>query len=242
MAGANEQDENHWPGYVDALTTMTMMLIFVMMILAVAMFNMSENVSRGLVEKIAQSAGLSISGDGLSTEDLATQVAGQLEGRGPGKSGTAAAASGDGGTSQKMAATQDGAALPGEEKRIESGAGFMPLKMETGVETRAAPALLTLAFKPRATALDEASQKDMKQFVEQTGKVQSDARFELRAYATPQAGALTDSRRVAYYRAMAVRASLISVGIPAARIGVQIEDRAQANDAELVQVFTRAGS
>ncbi|MGL4974092.1 MAG: hypothetical protein ACRC56_02270, partial [Bosea sp. (in: a-proteobacteria)] len=238
MAGANENDENHWPGYVDALTTMTMMLIFVMMILAVAMFNMSESVSRGLVEKIAQSAGLSISGEGLSTEDLATQIAGQLEGRGPGKSGTAVAASGEGGTSLKMASSQAGSALPGEEKRIESGAGFSPLKTDPGVETKTAPALLTLAFKPRATALDEASQKDMRQFVEQTGKVQSDARFELRAYATPQAGTLSDSRRVAYYRAMAVRASLISIGIPATRIGVKVEDREKSDDAELVQVFT----
>ncbi len=242
MAGANENDENHWPGYVDALTTMTMMLIFVMMILAVAMFNMSESVSRGLVEKIAQSAGVSISGEGLSTEDLATQIAGQLEGRGPGRSGIAAASSGEGGTSQKMASSQAGSALPGEEKRIESGIGFSPLKTDPGVETRTAPALLTLAFKPRATALDEPSQKDMKQFVEQTGKVESDARFELRAYATSQAGTLTDSRRIAYYRAMAVRASLISIGIPAARIGVKVEDREKSDDAELVQVFIRPGA
>jgi outer membrane protein OmpA-like peptidoglycan-associated protein len=242
MAAANENDENHWPGYVDALTTMTMMLIFVMMILAVAMFSMSENVSRGLVEKIAQSAGLSISGEGLSTDDLAAQVASQLEGRGPGQSGSAAGATGDGGNSQKQASNHANSALPGEEKRIDSGAGFSPLKTEAGVEARSTPALLTLGFKPRAIALDEASQSEMKQFVEQAGKVQSDTRFEIKAYATPQAGALTDSRRVAYYRAMAVRASLITIGIPATRLGVKVEDRDRSDDAELVQVFTRSGS
>ena len=64
----NDESENHWPGYVDALTTMTMMLIFVMMILAVAIFSMSENVSRTLVEQVAKSAGIKLPTEGLSIE------------------------------------------------------------------------------------------------------------------------------------------------------------------------------
>jgi len=57
---ANEEVEHHWPGYVDALTTMTMMLIFVMMILAVAIFSMSENVSRSLVREDRSRGGIKI--------------------------------------------------------------------------------------------------------------------------------------------------------------------------------------
>ena len=47
MAHAKDDaNENHWPGYVDALTTMLMVLTFVMMILGIAVFAMSQNVSR----------------------------------------------------------------------------------------------------------------------------------------------------------------------------------------------------
>ena len=38
-----EEDENYWPGYVDALTTMTMVLTFIMMVLGVMVFILSQD-------------------------------------------------------------------------------------------------------------------------------------------------------------------------------------------------------
>jgi hypothetical protein len=44
MAGSSsDEDENYWPGYVDALTTMTMVLTFLMMILGVMVFVLSQD-------------------------------------------------------------------------------------------------------------------------------------------------------------------------------------------------------
>ncbi len=75
MAQANnEQTENHWPGYVDALTTMLMVLTFVMMILGVAVFAMSQNVSRMLIEAIARAAMVEPPYDEVPVPELADRI------------------------------------------------------------------------------------------------------------------------------------------------------------------------
>jgi hypothetical protein len=245
----NEDSENHWPGYVDALTTMTMMLIFVMMILSVAIFNLSENVSRNLVEKIAQSAGITLSSDGFSTEEFAQKIVAKLEGRGSvgARGGSVVAANtpvssggnpGGEGTAIREGLSSVLAKIPGEEHVISSNEGAKTLNIDAPVGVAKTPALITLTFKPRATALDEAAQNEMKTFIETANAEHAQTRFDLKAYASADLGALSDSRRVAYYRAMAVRARLINIGIAPTRISVQVLDRASPESTDRVQVFT----
>lgn len=219
MANASEENENHWPGYVDALTTMTMMLIFVMMILSIAMFSMSESVSRGLVEKIATSAGVTVSSPDLSTEDLAREIAEKVE--------------------ERKTVAKAEQSLPGEERRVESSANAIMQKSGEPVHADRSPALLTLGFKPRAIALDDTSMAEVKDFLESSGHLASGVRFELKAYSSAQAGGISDSRRIAYYRAMMIRARLISLGVQPQRITVLVEDRPVAGQADMVQVFVR---
>jgi hypothetical protein len=58
MAGGSGEEENYWPGYVDALTTMTMVLTFIMMVLGVVIFSLSQNISKGIIASIAKAAKL----------------------------------------------------------------------------------------------------------------------------------------------------------------------------------------
>ena len=44
--GGGGEEDSYWPGYVDALTTMTMVLTFIMMVLGVVVFMLSQNISR----------------------------------------------------------------------------------------------------------------------------------------------------------------------------------------------------
>lgn len=242
-----EESENHWPGYVDALTTMTMMLIFVMMILSVAIFSFSENVSRSLVEKVAQSAGIDAPAEGQSVEDYTETVMAALEARKT-KGGTMLAAkrpdNPDASPGGQQAGIKTGepppaARTPGEERIIESNAGEKTLSPEKGIAVQRSEALITLTFKPRATALDEGAQKEMRAYLESAAKAGDEARFDLKAYAGTDTGALSDARRVAYYRAMAVRAELIANGIPALRISVHVLDQTEKTDPHRVQIFTR---
>src|SRR5689334_14668500 len=54
MSHGSEEGENYWPGYVDALTSMVQVLAFVMMMLAMAVFVLSQSVSKKAVEAIAK--------------------------------------------------------------------------------------------------------------------------------------------------------------------------------------------
>lgn len=75
MAHAKDDaNENHWPGYVDALTTMLMVLTFVMMILGIAVFAMSQNVSRVLVEAIARAAQVELKGEAETVPELTDRI------------------------------------------------------------------------------------------------------------------------------------------------------------------------
>ena len=75
MAAASDDEEmNYWPGFVDALSTMTMMLIFLMLILSLVVISISQNVSRSHVMAIAQAAKVDVSGTPASIENLSAQI------------------------------------------------------------------------------------------------------------------------------------------------------------------------
>lgn len=54
MSHGSGDEENYWPGYVDALTSMVQVLAFVMMLLAMAVFVLSQNVSKSAVVAISK--------------------------------------------------------------------------------------------------------------------------------------------------------------------------------------------
>lgn len=69
MAGGGDgEEENYWPGFVDALTTMVMVLTFIMMILGVVVFSMSQNISKQLVQQIAEAANVQAKVGGTAEE------------------------------------------------------------------------------------------------------------------------------------------------------------------------------
>jgi len=75
MAAASDDEEmNYWPGFVDALSTMTMMLIFLMLILSLVIVSVSQNVSRAQVLAIAKAAKVDTSGSPASIENLTAQI------------------------------------------------------------------------------------------------------------------------------------------------------------------------
>jgi hypothetical protein len=58
MSDTGEVD--YWPGYVDALTSMVKVLTFMMMLLSLTVFTITQQLSRNVVVKIAEAAGVQI--------------------------------------------------------------------------------------------------------------------------------------------------------------------------------------
>lgn len=49
-----EAEENHWPGFVDALSTIVMVVTFLLIILAIAIFILSQSVAKSFIESESQ--------------------------------------------------------------------------------------------------------------------------------------------------------------------------------------------
>lgn len=230
---AQEETENHWPGYVDALTTMTMILIFVMMVLSIAFFSASSNSSRRLIESIAEALGTKISGVGTSNDDVARQLVADVE-RERARLASEAA---------RLAVLDAVKVKPPETPPREIETISDPPRSPPTAPVRADRdnAVLTLVFRTRATAIDQQAREALALVAGERKGAESETGLHLVAYANARDGALSDSRRVAYYRAMATRAELIARGIPAQRLTIRIEDRDAESDKDRVRVFLRDG-
>ena len=73
-AASDDEDANYWPGFVDALSTMTMMLIFLMMILSLVVVSISQSASKSQIMTIAKAAKVDTAGAPVSLDKLTAQI------------------------------------------------------------------------------------------------------------------------------------------------------------------------
>ncbi len=253
MAGGSgsSEEENYWPGFVDALTVMTMVLTFVMMVLGLVVFSLSQNTSRAQLDRIASAAKLDVS-PSTPMDQVQRMIIDALARRGGGpEDATKDASSRSGGI--VVAPPRDTAALVqgkdparGEVNAVDLAAGAKPSESRVaslddtpsavqGIpRTTRAENEFTVVFQPRSFSLDAPSQSEVDAFARSVDKAGA---FEIRAFIGLQDGAVTESRRVAYYRAMIVRQRLVEAGVPAARIRLRIDDQSGPADTEAVRIF-----
>lgn len=231
MANANEDaNDNHWPGYVDALTTMLMVMTFVMMILGIAVFAMSQNVSRIIVETIARAALPETPPENMPVPELTELILDHLRRnppRAPARTGEQAAGSaasqarsapgavGPGTTSD----TRDQSQLGQDTRLLSSEQAFVPTA-PVPVKTAQAGLALVIEFQQRATRLDEAATAELAQTLSDGVRFRDADIIEIRATVNRSAPSLTDARRIAYYRAMLVRTAVLQAGLPASRVRI----------------------
>ncbi|MCA3564140.1 MAG: hypothetical protein IOC90_10195 [Methylocystis sp.] len=221
------EEENHWPGYVDALTTMTMMLIFVMTILAVAIFGLSQNVSRSMVEKIAKAINIDNLTDRESTDDLASRVVARLETQ---QRDTQAAT---GRASAENPEIWAESAKPVASGHVFTSADRLSPKAAAPAQVLPEPAFITIAFEKRATGIDNATNERIKAAMQASGGLSQP--IEIKAF-IEKAGSISDARRVAFYRLLNLRGKLIAMGVAPERIRTRIEDASGNESADIVRI------
>lgn len=276
MSHGSEESEDYWPGYVDALTSMVQVLAFVMMLLAMAVFVLSQNVTKSAIKAIADAANVDASSDS-SVNELTAKVVEQLQRRKEQRASEAA-------PTQQTAAVQPSApepikteAQPGEAAKpataqtqsastnaaapasdagakdkpatppAPAGASDDALRVERSPSTTPKPAeprrappddakRLQLHFNAHEFKMAEADLKALEAFVQNQSANGNAAHVVLRAYAFSDKGAVTDARRVAYYRALSVRGNLMKRGVLPANIEVSVIDTLEQAKGGIVDV------
>lgn len=231
MAARNEEEANYWPGYVDALTTMTMVLTFVMTILALAVFTLGENVSKAILTEILSEIDADAPENATSEvlkQVIVERVEDPVSDQIPPLTGT-----------QPQATRPPIESQPVNPAEIDARIIDDRQDPDGRSDTRATPATLTVRYEGNEARLDNTTRTQVAEFLQSSVDIRNAQRLLVRGFASAEMGGITQSRRIAYYRAMLLRAELIANGIPAGRIQIDVVETRERSEAATAKVYTQ---
>ena len=170
MSAEDESETNYWPGYVDALTTMTMVLTFVMMILAIGVYLLSESLSKSLLATLLRQADVEVSDD-ASPQEIQDKLVDTLA-----KANQTAV------MPELRESNDDNAkeVLAEKDKRAPKEPGK--------VETSRNGSLLRVSYEDAETRLNERSRAEIGPFLKESPAIRNARFIVIKAHASPEAG------------------------------------------------------
>jgi hypothetical protein len=234
----SEEGENYWPGYVDALTSMVQVLAFVMMMLAMAVFMLSQNVSKKAVEAIAQAVKADTK-PGASMKELTQAIVDKVQ-----QTAKAVAAAPPAPPAPAPPASQAAPsnASPTPEKLVGTRVGDSQGPKERNFQTPSNAPHLVTDFNDRSFAIDQQREQSLAAFVEKNKIVENAQAVVINAYAYSGDGALSEARRLAYYRAMTTRKQLVDARVKPENIRVNVNDTADKEKGSTVDTIVAGGA
>lgn len=245
MAGASSDGEvNHWPAFVDVLTTVIMVVTFLLVIMSAAVMQLSQRVIQNFK---AQMEAKEHSHD-FDSKSAASKAAGGSEGQqdnrlnspADAENGTSVAELGSilksetivNGTDRLTIRTRD----TKDTLAIQVKAMEQP-KETQGVEVKTAATLVKIGFAAAAANYDEDSAGKVMGFVK--SHLAPGAKYEVWSF-SPQTGSVSEAQRMGFYRAAMTRNLLIRAGVPPADIYTQVRvTDPKAADGHMVRVVLK---
>ncbi len=254
MAGASADGEvNHWPAFVDVLTTVIMVVTFLLVIMAAAVMTLSQQAMKQFKTQL-----LAEERHKYDEKQLA-----QAKNAAPAPAAAQAAASSPGqqvnhvvspdaetGTTvaELGSILKTETPINGAEKlsiRTRETPDTLKLKVKAieeaqnskGVEVQTADVLMRVDFEPTAVTYDADNSAKVMTFLK--GKARPGMKYEVWSFA-PQTSSVSEAQRLAFYRAAMTRNILIRAGIQPGDILTQIRvTDASAKDGHNVRVVLK---
>ncbi|WP_421850842.1 hypothetical protein [Novosphingobium sp.] len=241
MAGASADGEvNHWPAFVDVLTTVIMVVTFLLVIMSAAVMQLSQRVIANFKQQMIQQEQLQHK-TGKDGKPVAC-----APGAAPVLSPRDAAA----GTSvSELGAVLRSPTLTDGAERLSIRTRETPetLKLQvkaeeqpddaSGVEVKTADTLLKIAFAPNAATYDEANSARVIGFIK--AKARPGTKYEIWSFA-PQTRSVSEAQRIAFYRAAMTRNLLLRAGLAPTDVTTQIRvTDADSPDGHMVRVVIK---
>lgn len=234
MARKAEEAENHWPGYVDALSTIIMVFIFLVILLGVVIFALSQNIAREMVQVVNEAQQAKEELRAIKEQQAKPKPVGEKE-------GTYIATP----TAPVMADEKqdDGdrtivlARPPTKSTEIIVAPTEQPTK-EGKVKVETSQAMLTLMFSSGVEISQEAA-GEIGSFIKSNPDIDTTATIEIRAFANSVGGSISEARRLAYYRALATRNELLGIGVKSDRISLKVSVSDRSEDRGAVRLYLK---
>lgn len=228
MSHGGGEEENYWPGYVDALTSMVQVLAFVMMMLAMAVFVLSQNVAKSAVEAIAKAVNAEVKPD-TNVKQLTEAVIEKL--------GEMRKTSSDPGSSSGAAPPAEASVRSEAERVTRLNVGSQRTQTEhVPIQVPADAPRVTVAFEDKSFRLEKDRADSVVKFIGETKAIEKAELVVVNAYAYTGDGALTEARRLAYYRGMMARKQLIDAKVPAENIRISVLDTTERTKGSTVEI------
>lgn len=233
MARRQEEAENHWPGFVDALSTIVMVVTFLLIILGIVIFALSLQMAKSMEEA-------KFKGQKSGQEVSNTTIAGV-----EGKSGRFKQSKGKEVLADKAVESETKLAIRSQivkkSKEITVAADETALDnpKATGIKITAAKEVLTLIFSEKTVKIDDKSNTEITDFVAKNPDIPKGAKLEIWSFAQSNVGSISEARRLAYYRAMSVRNSLLTTGMEGKQISVRVRETDDDAMAHKIKVFVK---
>lgn len=236
------EEENYWPGYVDALTSMVQVLAFVMMMLAMAVFVLSQSVAKSAVEAIAKAVNADVKPD-TNVKQLTDSVLEKLS--------EMRKTSSDPATSPSAAAPAPAPAAAPAEVQVRSDTERVarlsvgPQRTQSDHVAAQAPAdapRVTVSFEDKSYRIDKERVDNVVKFISENKAVEKADLVFVNAFAFTGDGALTEARRLAYYRAMMARKQLLDAKVLAENVRITVLDTTERTKGSTVEIVAGSGA
>jgi len=234
MSHGSDDSDNYWPGYVDALTSMVQVLAFVMMMLAMAVFVLSQSVSKHAVEAIAQAVNAEVKPNS-DMKQVMQAVMDKIQGLQ--SSDSSKEASRPQSPASKRAIALDPATDPRPEKIAGMRVSSMRPNIDPVTQSPADAPRLTVGFDERSFRIDQERAQSLALFVGENKVVEQSQALVVNAYAYSGDGALSEARRLAYYRAMMARKQLVDQKVRPEGIRINVNDTADKDKGSTVEII-----
>jgi hypothetical protein len=241
MSHGSEEGDNYWPGYVDALTSMVQVLAFVMMMLALAVFSLSQSASKHAVEVIAKAVNADVKPND-NIKQMTQAVMDRLRRLKSADSTTEANKPPEISAEGPENKPADPANDPRSEKIVGMRfSGQRSRDNQTPVQTPPDAPRITVNFEDRSFRIAQERAQSMAKFVDENKVVERAQNVIINAYAYSGDGALSEARRLAYYRAMTARKQLVDEKVRPDSIRINVYDTADKEKGSTVEMIVAAG-
>ncbi|VAW23810.1 hypothetical protein MNBD_ALPHA11-997 [hydrothermal vent metagenome] len=225
MARRAEEEENHWPGFVDALSTIVMVVTFLLIILGIVIFVISLQINDPVDQEDERTSGIQIAEleqELAEVTEVVTQQTEVIEEREQEilelTESAAQTSVVDAGSSAQVQALTPIEEVEIVVTRVDENVATSTLRSE--IET--AQAVMTVLFEDNAVEMDEVSNEKATEFLEENDVIASEQKIRAISYYDGDSLSVSQAKRIAYYRLLSVRNALLSSGVDGERINISV--------------------